>query len=207
MIRRIPVALTALSSVLVALVTYRFLLLGVTPQAFPSMEVHIALNKLAFIAHIAASPIALAIGAFQFMPKLRAKQPRLHRILGRIYGVAILVGGTAALVMAPNSSGGAVSVVGFTMLSILWVLSTAQAIRHAMARRFDLHRVWMIRSFAMTFAAVTLRIELQPLMLWAGMDYSQAIQITAWLSWVLNLIIAEWWISPRALRGKKTVAA
>lgn len=197
MFKRISLAAMALSSIAVAIASYRFLILGITPLDYPGMGVHIDHDRLAFIIHIVASPIALAAGCFQFMPRLRAKHTALHRVTGRIYASAILVGGLGALAMAPNSNGGPVSVIGFSMLGILWISSTMLAVRYAMAKRFDLHRIWMIRSFAMTFAAVTLRLELQPLMYWARLDYPHAIQITAWLSWVLNLLIVEWWIIKR----------
>ncbi len=202
MTKRVPLLIAALLSVSIALVSYRFLLLGVNSQTFPSMGIHINTTRLAFLAHIVASPIALAVGAFQFMPGLRAKHPALHRTLGRIYGLAILIGGAAALIMAPNSNGGIVSVIGFGMLSVLWVGATFQAIRHAIARRLALHRIWMIRSFALTFAAVTLRLELQPLMQWGGLEYNEAIQVTAWLCWVPNLIFVEWWTKASSMPAR-----
>lgn len=189
---RIFISVAALLSIGVAAASYRFLGLGLE-ASFPDMLVHIEGTKLAFMAHIIASPIALAIGAFQFIRRLRANHPTLHRWAGRTYALAILAGGLGALVMAPNANGGLITTLGFILLSVLWIGATAQAVRLAMARRLVLHREWMIRSFAMTFAAVILRLELFPLFA-AGLEYSQAIQILAWLSWIPNLIIAEWWI-------------
>jgi len=58
----------------VALVSYRFLALGLE-RAFPVMLGHIAERNLSFILHISASPVALAVGLFQFLPKLRARRP------------------------------------------------------------------------------------------------------------------------------------
>jgi hypothetical protein len=51
----------------------------------------------------------------------------------------------------------------------------------------------MIRSFALTFAAVTLRLGLFPMMA-AGMIYVEAIVWLAWLSWLPNLVVAELWL-------------
>src|SRR5690606_34610916 len=124
-------------------------------------------------AHVVASPVALAIGAVQFLPRLRAARPGLHRWLGRAYGVAILVGGLGGLAMAPTASGGPVATWGFGLLAVLWIGTTAQAVRLAMARRFVEHRRWMARSYALTFGAVTLRLYL-PFFLIGGMDYAQA---------------------------------
>jgi hypothetical protein len=125
------------------------------------------------------------------MPRLRARRPVIHRWNGRLYGVAILVGGVSALVMAPQTNGGMVSTMGFGLLAVLWLGFTAIGIAKARARDFTAHRRWMIRSFALTFAAVTLRLELFPLMA-AGLTYVEAITILAWLAWVPNLLVAEW---------------
>jgi hypothetical protein len=54
----------------------------------------------------------------------------------------------------------------------------------------------MIRSFALTFAAVTLRLYLIPPAI-AGVDFVTAYQWIAWLCWVPNLAIAEAWIASR----------
>jgi hypothetical protein len=65
------------------------------------------------------------------------------------------------------------------------------AYRRILQRKIQSHREWMIRSFALTFAAVTLRIWLP---LFAGvlkMDFLQSYQTIAWLCWVPNIMIAE----------------
>jgi len=183
----LPIAATL--SLLIALASYRFIGLG-PAVAFPDMIPHIDATRAAFLAHVIAAPIALALGAFQFMPRLRARRPGLHRASGRLYGAAILVAGLGALGMAANANGGLLSSVGFALLAILWIGTTANAIRLAIARDIPAHRRWMIRSFALTFAAVTLRLELA-VMVVSGMTYLEAIPILAWLCWVPNLLVAE----------------
>jgi hypothetical protein len=60
-------------------------------------------------------------------------------------------------------------------------------------RRRDLaaHRAWMVRSYALTLAAVTLRIYL-PAAVIGGLDMTFAYPAIAWLCWVPNHVIAEW---------------
>ncbi|VAW17378.1 membrane protein, putative [hydrothermal vent metagenome] len=185
--------LVAVLSILVALVSYRFLALGID-DAFPDFKDHIALRNLAFVAHVTASPIALFIGAFQFFPKMRAKRPTLHHWMGRIYGVSVLVGGVSGIALALGAVGGPIASAGFGLLAIAWIFTTAQAVRLAMAKNFQEHREWMIRSFALTFAAVTLRLLLVGFMV-AGFEYGPATVYIAWLCWVPNLIFAQWWIN------------
>lgn len=195
MTQRLSLALAAFLGLAISLVSYRFVAVGLQP-AFPNMMHHIDGARLAFTAHVAAAPVALALGAFQFMPWLRARARGLHRLSGRVYAAAILIGGLGSLGMVPTSAGGAAAQIGFGLLAVLWLAFTANAVRHAMARRFEAHRAWMTRSYALTFAGVTLRLYLAP-MLTAGMVYDEAIVILAWACWVPNLLVAEWLLRRR----------
>jgi uncharacterized membrane protein len=187
------IVLIALSG-LVTLASWRFVALDLV-TAYQGMEAHILDRRLAFLAHIVAAPVALAVGAVQFLPRLRARRPGLHRWLGRLYALAIVVGGVSGLRLALDAAGGPIAGWGFGLLAPFWLAATAQAIRHAIARRIARHRVWMIRSFALTFAAVMLRLQM-PGLLALGMDYPEASQILAWSCRVPNLLIAEWLVRP-----------
>lgn len=198
-IKMLPVWFVTLG---VVLVSYRFLALGLE-NAFPGMLEHITQRRLAFILHISASPIALGLGLFQFLPKLRAKRPAIHRWTGRLYVATVLIGGLAGLILAVGSLERPVAAFGFGILAVIWLGITGQAIRMAMAGRIVEHRRWMIRSYALTFAAVTLRLFLPLFFIFGEMDYAEASNYVAWISWVLNLIIAELYLS----RGTKSGAA
>jgi uncharacterized membrane protein len=180
-----------LLSLLIALASYRFLALGL-PLSFPDMLGQIEGQRLAFLLHISFAPLALAIGAMQFFPRIRRRKA-LHRWLGRGYGIAILVSGSAGLIVALNAAGGPSAQIGFALLAIIWILVTANAVRHAVARRISIHRRWMIYSFALTFAGVTLRLYLLGFMA-AGFSYTQASIYLAWLCWLPNLGFAWWWL-------------
>lgn len=193
---RLLFPLAAFLSLSVALATLRVLPLGLL-ASFPDMVGHIDATRVAFLAHIWGASVALAISVFQLMPRLRARRLARHRWLGRVYGAAILLGGAGALVMAPNANGGMVATVGFAALAVLWIGFTVWGIVQARLGNTALHRRFMIRSFALTFAAVTLRLELLPMMV-LGMEYVDAIRILSWLSWVPNLLVAEWVLRRRA---------
>lgn len=184
---------TACACVLTALVSYRFLVLGLE-NSFPGMLSHIAEQRTMLLLHVISAPLALALGIFQFLPKWRKRNPGFHRWMGRTYGFAILVGGLSGLSLAYGSIDRPVAALGFGLLSLLWLATTARAIQLAITRQIQEHRVWMIRSFALTFAGVTLRLLLPFFMLGAGMTYSEASPYLAWACWVPNIIFAEWWI-------------
>lgn len=178
-------------SLAVALASWRFMVID-PAVAMPAMLHQLEGPKLAFYAHIVAAPIALALLPFQFWSRLRVRRPALHRWMGRIYGVSILISGVAGLIIALNADGGLVGQTGFFLLALIWLFTTALAVWHAMNRRIALHRKWIIRSAALTLAAVTLRLYLPVLMGTVGFEIGYP--IVAWLCWVPNLLIAEWWL-------------
>lgn len=198
---RISYFFMASLSILVGITSYRFLALDMN-LAFPDFGPHITQRNMVLMAHISSAPIALILGILQLSAKRRAKNPTLHRWFGRIYGVSILVGGISGLMLAVNALGGPVAGWGFGLLAVIWMGVTANAIRLAIAGNYAEHRKWMIRSFALTFAAVTLRLYLVGFMI-AGFEYAAASVFIAWMCWVPNLVFAEWWIG----RGTRGVAA
>ncbi len=178
-------------SALIALASYRFLALGLD-LAFENIPEHLAERRTWFTLHIGAAPVALLLGALQFFPKMRMRHKQRHVWIGRAYVVAILIAGTAGLVLAAGAAERPSAALGFGLLSVLWIATTGLAVRHALRRELAAHRRWMTRSFALTFAAVTLRIEIPLLMLLGYESYAQMSPVLAWICWVPNLLAAEW---------------
>lgn len=191
----------AAGAVLVALASYRFLPLGLD-ASFATSPIFIAWleqARPAFAAHVIAAPIALALGALQLHRGLRNRSPALHRWSGRAYALSVLVGGAAGLSLAVAMvEQRPIAGVGFGLLSLLWIATTALGVQAARRRRFDVHRAWMTYAFALTFSAVTLRVQLFAFQA-AGVDYEAASGFLAWSCWVPNLIFA--WFQ---LRARKT---
>jgi hypothetical protein len=50
---------------------------------------------------------------------------------------------------------------------------------------------WMVRSYALTFSAVTLRAWVPILSLGFNVDHDYTVIITAWLNWIPNVIVGE----------------
>jgi uncharacterized membrane protein len=159
----------------------------------PFLQQRFRVMPLAAGLHLAASGVALAVGPLQHNAWIRGRFLDFHRWLGRTYVLAVMGGGGAALALATVSQGGLPTHVGFGLLAVLWVGATAAAYRQI--RRGDQvsHRRWMTRSYALTFAAVTLRIYL-PLSVAVGLPFVPAYQTISWLCWVPNLVVAEWLI-------------
>jgi uncharacterized membrane protein len=141
--------------------------------------------------HFLLGGIVLIVGALQFHQGLRTSRPIVHRWMGRIYVLGVLIGGLAGLYLSFNSFGGLVTHFGFGMLAVLWLFTTAMAYQHIRAGNVRAHQQWMIRSYALTLGAVTLRIYLG-IGVALGLDFEAAYQAISWLAWVPNLVIAEW---------------
>ena len=145
--------------------------------------------------HIAASGVAMLLGAFQFFKPLRRNAPTLHRWMGSVYITACTVGGFAGGTIAFSSTAGPIAGMGFFLLAVLWVPFTLLALAAAMRKDFAAHERWMIRSFALTFGAVTLRIYLPIAIIQANGEFPlDAYRIIAWAAWVPNLVVAELFI-------------
>ena len=188
----------SLGVALYALAVYAWLPLGAVVH--PDMRAAFEAHRLGIYAHVFASVCALALGPFQFSARLRARHIRLHRWSGRLYlGVGVLIGGAAGLYMAAHAFGGAAARLGFAALALAWLYTGLRAYLAIRARDVAAHRRWMVRNFALTFAAVMLRLYL-PAAVAAGVEMATAYPAIAWLCWVPNLVAAELRINRRQPR-------
>ena len=159
---------------------------------------HNPLWKSFFFFHISFGGMALLTGWYQFIQKRRQRYLNLHRWLGRFYGIAVLISGTAGLYIAFYATGGLISILGFGLLALCWLFSDVMG--YVAIRKLDVlsHKKWMIRNYALTFAAVTLRVWLPLMMLpFFHIAFLDAYHVVAWLCWVPNLIAAEMFIRNR----------
>jgi|MudIll2142460700_1097286.scaffolds.fasta_scaffold30897_3 uncharacterized membrane protein len=172
-----------------AMGVYGFLPLGA--GVHPDMRATFEAHRTGIYVHVFASAVALVLGPLQLSSRLRAARPGLHRWAGRVYlGAGVLPGGLAGLFMAFHAFGGPGSRFGFGCLALAWLFTGFRAYRSIRAGDTASHRRWMIRNFALTFAAVTLRLWL-PAAVASGIPFEVAYPVVAWLCWVPNLLTAE----------------
>jgi uncharacterized membrane protein len=202
-----PVAL-----LLLALAFFTFLMARITLEYIPydtdvgflrikQDYIDIGHWRVAFFMHVYASMWALLAGFTQFSSTLQDFYPRVHRALGYVYVTnVLLITGPAALVMSVYANGGPTSKIAFGLLAIGWITFTALALIKAKNGDFVAHRNFMIRSYALTLSALTLRawkwsitntVELPPM---------DVYRMVAWLGWVPNILIAELLIRKQRLR-------
>ena len=152
--------------------------------------------QFAFKIHVITSSFILIAGFTQFFRIFRTKFPRLHRSSGWLYIITILAFALpSGFILALSAAGGLSTQISFVLLSVLWGISTVSALYFALKEKWILHRDWMIRSFALSLSALSLRswkmllYELQPYFEW--LTPLHIYQLESWLGWVINLCLAE----------------
>jgi uncharacterized membrane protein len=154
-------------------------------------------HEFALGVHVLSGVLALLIGPFQFVGRLRRRFVRVHRFLGATYVAAATALGVSGLILAPTAYTGLVASAGFTVLDLAMLFTTWTAVRMILSGRYGEHRRWMIRSFSLIMAGVMLRVwvPIYYALAAAGIvdfSFETAYAAIAWLCWVPNLLIAVW---------------
>jgi uncharacterized membrane protein len=155
-------------------------------------------SPLPVVLHIASAGVYGILGAFQFAPKFRRRQPGWHRMAGRLLVVCGLVVGFSALWMTlfyPTPPG-----TGDLLYGLRLVFGSAMVMSitlgYATIRRGQVmrHRAWMARAYAIGLGAGTQMLTLMVGEIIAGppTEFSHAVLMGA--GWVINLAVAEWTI-------------
>lgn len=154
--------------------------------------IHLKHWRYAFFIHVFTSLLVLIAGFTQFSRWILRSYPRVHRRMGMLYVVVILLfSGPSGMLMAFYANGGQVSKISFVLLAALWWIFTYLAYRTAVQKRFRIHGHFMLRSFALSLSAITLRIIM---FLLGPLDWfspSELYTLAACLSWTVNLVVAE----------------
>jgi uncharacterized membrane protein len=153
------------------------------------------------LGHAVFGTLVLLTGPLQFRRDLLARRRTLHRVGGRLYVLGSLGTGATGLFMAARSYGGIGTHVAFGLLAVLVLVTTSVGFARILAGDVASHREWMLRSFALIFAGVMLRLELPVLVATSGWEFERCYQVIAWVSWVPNLLWAEW----RVRRARRPV--
>ena len=162
----------------------------------------------AFYIHISSAVVVLAAGLTQFSKYFLKNYPILHRKIGKLYVFLILcVACPSGFVMAFYGNGGWAARYAFILQAVAWWFLTYMAYVTIKKRALVEHSKYMIRSYAMTLSAISLRGATYAVSVWKMNNgivcpdddyfllcYPDFYILIAWLSWVVNLIIAEFLI-------------
>ena len=154
--------------------------------------IHLRHWRYAFNFHILFSIFSLIAGLTQFSNYILTKYKKLHHVMGYMYVIDVIcIAGPSGLVMAFYANGTIVSKTSFVLLSVLWIGFTSVAIIKALKKDFLEHEKWMIRSYSLTLSAISLRLMAIIFPKIVHLDAHTEYAVLAWLSWTINLLIAE----------------
>lgn len=168
------------------------------------------------VAHVLFGTVAMSTACFQIWPAFRARHRRGHRITGRIYVFAgALPAGVLGLYVGWHTAAGPSVRVGNLVGSALWLVVTIVGLWMARQKRYDEHRRWMSRGFALTMSIALSRVINIPATIvltpqidttFGGseelMTYSAA-SIGVWLSPLLLLLLTDWLLDRRKPRPRR----
>nr|WP_262886114.1 DUF2306 domain-containing protein [Flavobacterium phycosphaerae] len=79
-------------------------------------------------------------------------------------------------------------------MAVLWFYFTLKAFLAIKKGNVNRHKKWMLRSFALAFSAITLRLWKVILVYLFHPAPMDVYQVIAWLGWIPNLIVIEYYI-------------
>jgi hypothetical protein len=156
------------------------------------------------LAQAAATVLALLMGPWQ-LSRTRSQPKDVISVLAWTYALAVWVASTSGIRLAVISFGGLPARVAFLMLALAWLITTGMAIQAMVRDDSAAQADWMVRSYSLAIAAVTMRLWLPLFMGPFKVAFNDAYVTAAWLSWVPNLILAEIVVSRRRPQPKLPV--
>jgi hypothetical protein len=157
------------------------------------------------IAHITAGGGALVLGFVQFWPKLRIYNPRVHRIIGASYLLAILVSSVCAVILSFTTAYelGLPYAISLQVWVSVWISSTFIAYYSVLRKNFGQHREWMIRSYIVTLAFIVSGLALRlPAVQQLG-SFEEISPSFFWIGWAVPLYVYEIIRSSKRIGSKR----
>lgn len=147
--------------------------------------------RLAFRGHVLGGIVCFLSAPLLFWNGLLSRFPKLHRWLGRLYGVSVLGwAGPTGLYLSFFAKGGLTGKSAFLGLGLLWWGATARGVQRIVAKRVAEHRRWMTRSYAMALSAVFFRL-FHIAFFFLGLSDDPNYGLSLWLSLATSLVVGE----------------
>jgi len=210
----LPAGLIALSFIPVVAGTFRVVELGGGAAITPENARFFA-APWPVVLHILSAVVYCVLGAFQFSPGLRRRQPHWHRAAGRVLVACGLIVALSGLWMtqfypAVHSDDPSLSPANFdgpVVYAIRLLVGSAMALflclGIAAIRKRDIphHQAWMMRAYALGIGAGTQVFTHIPWFVFPNIQGELARTLCMGAGWAINMAVAEWLIS-RGSRGR-----
>lgn len=157
----------------------------------------------ALMPHAMLGTFALLAGGFQFSSRLRRRNIKLHRILGRFYVAAVLVAAPLGIMITVIGPKDSFFTFGVAVHASVWFITTLMAFLTARNRHIPEHRQWMVRSYILTFSFVASRV-LAPVWFFMGVKSPHEYGIVDATLNVAYLLIADISLNWRQLTSRSS---
>jgi len=122
---------------------------------------HIQTFKWWLLPHGIAGACALILGPMQFSDRLRQRYAKFHRVVGRIYVTGVFISAPlGTYIQYFEERMGSARSFSFAAATdaALWMATTAIALMFILRGKVQLHRQWMVRSFAVAIVFLEVRV-------------------------------------------------
>jgi hypothetical protein len=155
--------------------------------------------------HFAMGGIILILGSIQLVEALRVRYSAFHRWVGRIYVIASLLAALGGLtfIFIKGTIGGLVMDIGFGLYGVLMLVAGVETYRHAVAGRYEEHRAWALRLYALAIGSWLYRMDYGFWFMLVGKvghtsEFTGMFdRIMAFFFYIPNLLVAEVFIRQR----------
>lgn len=147
------------------------------------------LRRSEMVLHAVAGMIALLIGPWQLLAPLRAARPGFHRWLGRVYVIVAIASGASSLALYPKLASFGAGYL-FMFMGALWIATTVLGVITILVGDVAAHRRWMLRSYALAWGAISIRLFDQ-LLKFFEVPFAYKYPAIVWLALLTNVVLAE----------------
>lgn len=190
-------SLFAFSAIAIGLYPLAYVFADMSGQLLGTKNAELLKNtfwNIGFYTHIFLGGLALFIGWLQFIKSFRTKYLGIHRKIGYVYILSVMLSGFSGLFISFYATGPWHTKFAFFLLAAMWLLTTTFAVKAIKNKNITSHQNWMKRSYALAFSAVTLRLWLPFFMAYLRWPFIDSYMMAAWLAWIPNLLVIEYFI-------------
>lgn len=170
-------------------------MLGALP-GIDSFSFRYAEHQVLALLHILPGLLFLVLAPLQFIPRIRQRHIRFHRMNGRVLASMAFVSGVFALVAAFRlpAFGGWITQSATVVFGLIFLFSICMAVINVRNKRIIQHREWMIRVFALGLGVATIRLVIVLAQVVTGYSFEEVFGYSFWIGLSVNFLVAEWWI-------------
>ncbi|MGY1704035.1 DUF2306 domain-containing protein [Geodermatophilus sp. SYSU D00697] len=168
-------------------------------------------SPVPLVVHVVGASAYCLLGALQFLPGLRRRRPRWHRVAGRVLVPCGLAAALSGVWMALSYARPPADDVLLTPMRLVFGTAMAACLVLGVTaiRRRDVaaHRAWMARGYAIGLGAGTQVLTHLPWTLLVGQPSGTPRVLLMLAGWVINLAVVEWALRRRPVVPARSAAA